>query len=100
LTSPLSARERSGDEVPGGERACLAEKRLYVTYALDRDLAGGLDRLERDPEGRLVVVDLKTAARKHTDLQVEASLQLSIYSYATSMNGWPTRRISASASTS
>jgi hypothetical protein len=28
-----------------------------------------------------------TAARKYTDLQVEASLQLSIYSYATSMNG-------------
>jgi hypothetical protein len=25
--------------------------------------------------------------RKYTDLQVEASLQLSVYSYATSMNG-------------
>jgi len=54
---------------------------------VDRDLVQGLDRLERDPEGRLVVVDLKTAARKYTDLQVEASLQLSIYSYATTMNG-------------
>ena len=32
-------------------------------------------------------LDLKTAARKYTDLQVEASLQLSIYSYATAMNG-------------
>jgi hypothetical protein len=28
-----------------------------------------------------------TADRKYTDLQVEASLQLSIYSHATSMNG-------------
>jgi hypothetical protein len=28
-----------------------------------------------------------TAARRYTDLQVEASLQVSIYSYATSMNG-------------
>jgi RecB family exonuclease len=54
---------------------------------LDRDLVGSLDRLERDPEGRLVVVDLKTAARKYSDLQVEASLQLSVYSYATMMNG-------------
>jgi hypothetical protein len=54
---------------------------------LDRDLVGSLDRLERDPEGRLVVVDLKTAARKHSDLQVDASLQLSVYSYATMMNG-------------
>jgi len=31
-------------------------------------------------------VDVKTAARRYTDLQVEASLQLSIYSYATAMN--------------
>jgi PD-(D/E)XK nuclease superfamily len=53
---------------------------------LDRDLVGSLDLLERDPEGRLVVVDLKTAARKYTDLQVDASLQLSVYSYATTMN--------------
>jgi hypothetical protein len=34
-----------------------------------------------------VLFDLKTAARKYFDLQVEASLQLSIYSYATAMNG-------------
>jgi RecB family exonuclease len=47
---------------------------------LDRALVGTLDLLERDADGRLVVVDLKTSARKYTDLQVEASLQLSIYS--------------------
>ena len=33
------------------------------------------------------MVDLKTAARKYSDLHIEASLQLSIYSYATMMNG-------------
>jgi putative RecB family exonuclease len=54
---------------------------------LDRDLVGTLDLVERDAEGGLVVVDLKTAARMYSDLQVEASLQLSIYSYATAMNG-------------
>ena len=54
---------------------------------LDRELVGTLDRLEKDAEGRLVVVDLKTAARKYTNLQVEASVQLSVYSYATAMNG-------------
>ena len=32
-------------------------------------------------------MDIKTAARKYTDLQVEASLQLSIYSYAVAMTG-------------
>jgi len=47
-----------------------------------------LDLLERDAEGRLVVVDLKTAARKFTDLQAEMSLQQSVYSYATTMNGF------------
>jgi hypothetical protein len=41
----------------------------------------------RDAEGRLIVVDLKTAARKYSNLEVEASLQLSIYSCATAMNG-------------
>ena len=42
---------------------------------LDRDLVGTLDLVERDTDGRLVVVDLKTAARKYSDLQVEASLE-------------------------
>lgn len=54
---------------------------------LDRNLVGTMDLVELEPEGRLVVVDLKTSARKYTDLQVEASLQLSVYSYATAMNG-------------
>jgi RecB family exonuclease len=54
---------------------------------LDRDLVGSLDRLEQDAQGRLTVVDLKTAARRYTAVAVEASLQLSIYSYATAMTG-------------
>jgi putative RecB family exonuclease len=52
---------------------------------LDRDLVGTVDLVERDAERRLVVVDLKTAARKYSDLQAEQSLQLSIYSYAMSL---------------
>jgi CRISPR/Cas system-associated exonuclease Cas4 (RecB family) len=54
---------------------------------LDRDLVGTLDLLERDAEG-LVVVDLKTSARKNTDLQGEASLQLSVYSYAVGLSSF------------
>jgi hypothetical protein len=53
---------------------------------LDPELVVVLDLLECDREG-LVVVDLKTAARKYTDKQVETSLQLSIYSYAAEMGG-------------
>jgi len=60
---------------------------LDTGEVLDRALVGTLDLLERDAAGGLVVVDLKTSARKYSDLQVEASLQLSVYSYATQMNG-------------
>ena len=60
---------------------------LDTGEVLDRALVGTLDLIERDGEGRVVVVDLKTSARKYTSLQTEASLQLSVYSYATAMNG-------------
>jgi predicted amino acid-binding ACT domain protein/CRISPR/Cas system-associated exonuclease Cas4 (RecB family) len=52
---------------------------------LERDLVGTWDLLERDAEG-FVVVDLKTSGRKYSDLQVEASLQLSIYTYAVGLS--------------
>ena len=81
-------------EVPDATEVVAVESAFAVPLVdqatgavLDRDLVGTLDLVERDAEGRLVVVDLKTAARKYSDLQVEASLQLSIYSYATAMNG-------------
>ena len=60
---------------------------LDTGEVLDRELVGTLDLIERDAAGRIAVVDLKTSSRKYTDLQVEASLQLSVYSYATAMNG-------------
>ncbi len=60
---------------------------LDTGEVLDRALVGTLDLIERDGDGRIVVVDLKTSARKYSDLQVDASLQLSVYSYATAMNG-------------
>jgi hypothetical protein len=36
---------------------------------LDRALVGTLDLVERDAEGRVVVVDLKTSARRYTEDQ-------------------------------
>jgi putative RecB family exonuclease len=98
--SASGARPTVGDvqayfaEVPDATEVVAVESAFAVPLVdqatgavLDRDLVGTLDLVERDADGRLVVVDLKTAARKYTDLQVEASLQLSIYSYATAMNG-------------
>ena len=49
---------------------------------------GTLDLVERNAEGRLVVVDVKTAAQEVLRTSRSRSrLQLSIYSYATAMNG-------------
>ena len=84
-------RSRCGEFKPGTE--VLAVEQPFVVplidqdtgELLDRDLVGTLDLLERDANG-LVVVDLKTSARKYTDLQVEASLQLSVYSYAVGLS--------------
>ncbi|MDO8478141.1 MAG: PD-(D/E)XK nuclease family protein [Candidatus Rokubacteria bacterium] len=82
------AKQEPGTEVVGVEQPFDVPLIDQETgEVLDRALAGTLDLVERDAEGRLVVVDLQTSARKYTDLQVEASLQLSVYSYATAMNG-------------
>jgi RecB family exonuclease len=76
-----------GPDLPPALLDSCPERLVHDAAVLDRDLVGTLDLVERDAQRRLVVVDLKTAARKYSDLQVEASLQLSIYSYATAMNG-------------
>jgi RecB family exonuclease len=41
---------------------------LDTGEVLDRALVGTLDLIERDAAGGLVVVDLKTSARKYSDL--------------------------------
>jgi putative RecB family exonuclease len=88
MLAVLHENLQAGVEVVGVEQAfAVPLVDLETGEVLDRDLVGSLDLLERDPQGSLVVVDLKTSARKYTDLQVEASLQLSVYSYAAAMNG-------------
>jgi PD-(D/E)XK nuclease superfamily len=72
---------------------------LDTGEVLERALVGTLDLIERDAERRVVVVDLKTSARKYTDLKVDLSLQLSVYSYATAMNGLGDQRTCGSGST-
>jgi putative RecB family exonuclease len=66
---------------------------------LDRDLVGSVDLLERDAQCGVVVVDLKTSARKYSDLQVEASLQLRSTATRCPSAPTPTRRRSGFAST-
>lgn len=88
LRAVVCGQARSGTEIVAVEQPFAVPLVDQETgEVLDRDLVGSVDLLERDAEG-LVVVDLKTAARKYTDLQVEASPQLSVYSYATTMAGF------------
>ncbi len=58
---------------PSGDPAAPAEQVRLTGYA---------DRLELDAEGRVVVVDLKTARRKPSNKAVESHLQLGLYQYA------------------
>ncbi|MBI3725381.1 PD-(D/E)XK nuclease family protein, partial [bacterium] len=49
---------------------------------LDRPLKGVLDLVCREPDGSLVVVDLKTAATRYSPDRLRTDLQATLYSYA------------------
>jgi RecB family exonuclease len=50
---------------------------------------GRVDRLERDPEGRLVVVDLKTGRSKVVDAELARHAQLGAYQLAVAEGAFP-----------
>ncbi len=52
---------------------------------------GNVDRLERDPEGRLVVADLKTGRSGPTSNEVARHAQLGVYQLAVEEGGSPAR---------
>jgi hypothetical protein len=88
MVEVLHKEQKPGTEIVGVEQPLdVPLIDLDTREVLDRALVGTLDLIERDGEDRIVVVDLKTSARKYADPQVEASRQLSVYSYATAMNG-------------
>ena len=62
---------------------------------------GQVDRLERDADGRLVVVDLKTGKSKPTNAEAERNPQLGVYQVAVEEGGFdevaPQARISGGA---
>jgi RecB family exonuclease len=66
---------RAGLELVG------AERRFSVQVG-DAQLSGSVDRLERDQDGRLVVVDLKTGKRKPAAADVPSNAQLGAYQLA------------------
>jgi CRISPR/Cas system-associated exonuclease Cas4 (RecB family) len=54
---------------------------------LDLNLVGSFDLVERDAKEAITVVDLKTAAKKYSEANVDNALQMSIYGYAVTMTG-------------
>jgi PD-(D/E)XK nuclease superfamily len=58
-----------GPDLPPALLDSCPERLVHDAAVLDRDLVGTLDLVERDAQRRLVVVDLKTAARKYSEDQ-------------------------------
>jgi superfamily I DNA/RNA helicase/RecB family exonuclease len=65
-----------------GRELVASEREFSATFTVEGqslELRGRVDRLERDTEGNLVVVDLKTMAKPPTAKAVQGNLQLATY---------------------
>lgn len=71
-----------GRELVGTELDLAVTIRADQPDGQDVSLAGAVDRLERDRDGRLVVVDLKTGSHKPSQPEVDAHAQLAAYQVA------------------
>ncbi|MDT4936777.1 MAG: hypothetical protein QOG80_448 [Pseudonocardiales bacterium] len=65
-----------------GELTLIAAERGFGVEVGDALLAGRVDRLERDAQGRLVVIDLKTGKSKPGDDDLPTNPQLGAYQLA------------------
>ena len=68
-----------------GREVLAAEHEFRVTLPVGGDevvLRGSMDRIERDAQGRVVVVDFKTGKRPPRDKDVPAHAQLGVYQIA------------------
>ena len=69
-------------------RELIAVERNVRVQVGRADVHGQVDRLERDAEGRLVVVDLKTGRGKPTQSELERHAQLGVYQLAVEAGGF------------
>ncbi len=60
----------------------VAREEPFTVQVGDAVLSGKVDRLERDRDGRLVVIDLKTGKSKPSQAEVAAHPQLAVYQLA------------------
>jgi superfamily I DNA/RNA helicase/RecB family exonuclease len=66
----------------------VAREAPFKVVVGDAVLSGKVDRLERDGQGRLVIIDLKTGKNKPTRLEVEGHAQLAAYQLAVAEGGF------------
>jgi superfamily I DNA/RNA helicase/RecB family exonuclease len=64
------------------ELTLVAREEPFTVQIGDAVLSGKVDRLERDRDGRLVVIDLKTGKSKPTQKDVSVHPQLAVYQLA------------------
>jgi RecB family exonuclease len=64
------------------ELTLVAREEPFTVQVGDAVLSGKVDRLERDRDGRLVVIDLKTSKSKPTKEDVAVHPQLALYQLA------------------
>ena len=77
------------DSVPGELLAVEKQFRVPMTVkGREVVLVGAVDRLERQPDGRLRVVDLKTGRKTPREADVAAHPQLGVYQLAASLGGF------------
>ena len=67
----------------------LAVEREFDVVVGDAKIRGRVDRLERDADGRLVVVDLKTGKNKPKDADLPTNAQLGAYQLAIENGAFP-----------
>ncbi len=70
------------------ELTLVAREEPFRVQVGDAVLSGKVDRLERDKDGRLVVIDLKTSKSKPTQKEVAVHPQLALYQLAVAEGGF------------
>ena len=78
----VAAGESSGRALVGTEVALRARVPAGPEGGRDAELAGSVDRLERDEHGRLWIIDLKTGRTKPPASEIDGHAQLGAYQVA------------------
>jgi len=60
---------------------------------LEIPIIGAIDMIEEDPQGTIIITDLKTASKAYSIAEADNNFQLTVYSIAAKKNGFADREI-------